>query len=82
LAFRIKITRKAKQDIRDAVAYIRVTSPDAAKKWLADLNRLQLSLRDNPKRFAVVPEADLLARPYRSAPHYLHRVIFRVDENT
>lgn len=29
---------------------------------------------------SVIPEAEDLGHPYRSANHYSHRVIFRIDE--
>lgn len=40
---------------------------------------LILSLQEMPGRFPVIPEAEELGLPYRSALHHSHRVIFRVD---
>ena len=69
-----------KADIDEAVQFIAKDSTQAASKWKAELADLILSLSEMPTRFAEIPEADGLKFRYRSASHYSHRVIFRIDE--
>ena len=36
--------------------------------------------QEMPAKFAVIPEAEVLGKPYRSALRYSHRLIHRIDE--
>lgn len=80
MAFNIEVSEIAEIDIEDVVAFIATDSPQAASRWHVDLWELIFSLRDMPKRFTIIPEAEDLEFPYLSAKHYSHRVIFRIDE--
>lgn len=82
MAYQVKISNRAKQDLREAVGYIRTGSPDAANLWLNKFNALQKSLARMPARFAVIPEADDVGLPYRDALIFSHRVIYRIDEES
>ena len=68
MAFQIRLTERAIQDIREAVTYIHQSSPQAAEKWFWELVQLQSNLQEMPLRFALIPEAEALGKPYRSAP--------------
>ena len=80
MAFRVVVTQKAQLDIDEHTQYIAEDSPTAAARWKAELQDLILSLDEMPSRFSIIPESERLKLPYRSALHYSHRVIFRVDE--
>ena len=80
MAFNIEITDPARDDIDSAVAYIAQVSTATARKWKTELQILILSLQEMPGRFPVIPEAGELGIPYRSALHYSHRVVFRIDD--
>ena len=80
MAFDVVVTDLAQVDIDEAVQFIGQNSTQAAAKWKAELADLIFSLAEMPTRFAVVPEVDELKLRYRSASHYSHRVIFRIDE--
>ena len=80
MAFSVEITDPARDDIDNAVAFIAQNSTATARKWKIKLQSLILSLHEMPGRFPVIPEAAEIGIPYRSAPHYSHRVIFRIDE--
>jgi plasmid stabilization system protein ParE len=78
--FSIRITEIAAKDIDEAVTYIAIDSPSAAQRWKAELETQIFSLAVMPARFAVIPESDDLGALYRSAIHYSHRIIFRIDD--
>ena len=80
MAFSVEITDPARDDIDSAVDYIAQNSVRAARKWKTGLQSVILSLQELPSRFPLIPEAEQLGFPYRSALHYSHRVIFRIDE--
>ncbi|AIE85974.1 type II toxin-antitoxin system RelE/ParE family toxin [Fimbriimonas ginsengisoli] len=80
MAYRVEATFQAARDIEEAIAYIGEDSVSAARKWHSELQELIQSLEEMPARFPIIAEADILKRPYRSAHHYSHRVIFRIDE--
>ena len=76
MGFSIEITDPAIDDINDAVTFIARDSHQGAARWLAGLRSLIHSLEEMPDRFAVIPEADELQMPYRSAVYRSHRVVF------
>ena len=80
MAFRVEITDPAIDDIDEAITFIAKGSRSAAAKSKASLEAVILSLRDMPSRYPVIPEADELEYPYRSAIHYSHRIIYRIDD--
>jgi plasmid stabilization system protein ParE len=79
MAFEVEISETAEADIEEGADFIPRESPSAAERWHVDLWELIFSLREMPKRFAIIPEADELEFPYRSAKHYSHRVIYGID---
>lgn len=78
--FKVEVTEPSEADIDEAAAYIALDSPSSAQKWNRELWELIFSLRKMPARFSIITEAKALGFPYRSALHYSHRVIFRIDE--
>jgi plasmid stabilization system protein ParE len=82
MAFSVEITDPARNDIDDAVTYIAQHSTANARKWKTELQSLILSLAEMPGRFPLIPEAEELDAAYRSARHYSHRVIYRIDNES
>lgn len=80
MAFKVQIVTAAQRDIADVTAFLHAASPDAAQKWLLNLERAIQGLAEMPLRFAQVTEAEELKRPLRSFVYYSHRVIYEVDE--
>jgi plasmid stabilization system protein ParE len=80
MAFSLDISKAAEEDIQEAAAFIALDSPSAATRWHKELWELIFSLREMPARFPTIPEANKLKMPYRSAIHYSHRVVYRIDE--
>jgi len=80
MAFELEISNAAEEDIQEAAAFIAADSPSAAIRWHTELWELIFSLDHMPSRFPVIPEAEKLGTPYRSAMHYSHRVVYRIDE--
>lgn len=80
MAYRVEVTEPAEEDIDETVAYMAKDSFEAALRWHDGLWQLIFSLSDAPTRFSLIEEAEELGFPYRSAIHYSHRVIFRIDD--
>lgn len=78
-AFRVEYAARAEGDIHEAASYLRRDSPEAARRWLAELRTRIERLQDSPEAFALIPESKSLGRPYRAIHHYSHRIIYRVD---
>jgi plasmid stabilization system protein ParE len=60
------------------IIYLHSRSPQSARKWSRELKILQKSLEVLPSRFPRHPHSGIIS--YRAAIHYLHKVIFRIDE--
>lgn len=81
MAFRVEMARVARQDIRQATAFISRPSPFQAKRWLDGLESPIALLNELPLRHALIPEAEDLGRELRGFPYYSHRVIYEVDDS-
>jgi toxin ParE1/3/4 len=78
MAYRVKITPRAKQDLSDIYLWIDAGSSDAALGWYDGLKNAIRTLRNTPKRCPPTPEdRDLRHLLYGNNPH-IYRVIFRV----
>ena len=82
MAYRIQITRPARQDAQDYAAFIRDEhqSPDPARRWLDGLYAAIKELAELPQRFSVITEAEELGFPYRSFVYHSHRVVYAMHE--
>jgi len=80
--FNVVITDRAQDDIDENTLFIATDSPNMAAKWKNELESLILALSSMPTRFPSLPESSKLEQTYRSAAHYSHRVVFRIDETT
>lgn len=79
MTFKVSLAPQAKLDMTESVAYLHSRSPQSARKWFRELKALQKSLEVLPSRFPRHPHSGNTA--YRTAIHYSHNVIFRIDEN-
>lgn len=79
--FKVRTTRRADQDIVEAVEYIALDSPLQAIRWLDKLDELLVSLANMPERFPKIPETIDDERTFRSVNHYSHRIVCTVDQS-
>jgi plasmid stabilization system protein ParE len=81
--YAVIVSDGARAEAAEAIDYIiRSTSPEAAMKWLDELEELLASLGTMPERFALAPEDEYFASGrLRRALHFKHRVLFAVDDD-
>ncbi|WP_040352841.1 type II toxin-antitoxin system RelE/ParE family toxin [Blastopirellula marina] len=83
----LKITEPAQQDIQAAYQWWRDRrSRRQAERWYLGLYQAIESLRQNPKRCPLAPEAALLPQGVRQLLFTIgkrptHRIVFAIDEN-
>ena len=83
LVYKVKITNLAKQDARDYPEFLRDNrAPDAAIRWLKELESAIDSHSGLPERFVKVQESSELSGEFRQFIHYSHRVIYRIEEES
>lgn len=82
MAFRVLLSAPAERDIEETVEFMVTNSPEAASKWLNGLQESLASLEEMPLRHALIPEAAILGKPYRSLPYVSHRIVYRVDDQS
>jgi plasmid stabilization system protein ParE len=80
MAYSVEVAEPALADMAEWADFIAADAPNQAAKWLNELWDLIFSLEEMPERFAVIPEARKLGHPFRSARHYSHRIIYRIEE--
>ncbi len=80
MAFNIRLTHVAQDDVAGTMEFLIGRSPEAAKRWLDGLFEAIESLGELPARHALIAEAARLKRPLRSLPYQSHRVVYEVDE--
>ncbi len=79
--YKVEVTSLAKQDTRDYAHFIRdQRAPEAAIRWLNDLQEGIASLASMPERFAKIAESDRLRTEYRQFMYFSHRVVYRIEE--
>jgi toxin ParE1/3/4 len=81
MAYRVRITTRAKRDLIGVYQGIGAQYSEAARTWYRGLKVSIRSLRDNPYRCPATPEsADFRQLLYGNRPH-IYRVIYRVVES-
>ena len=80
MAYRVIVMPSAHADLDEYAAFIAKDSQRYAREWLAKAWECIFSLAENPKRFAVLAEAEELHTELRDMLHYSHRIVFWVKE--
>lgn len=80
MAYAVRITRRAEQDLEGIYGYIHAEHSDAAFAWYIGLAEQIFSLETMPNRNPVTPEDSRFRHLlYGNKPH-VYRVIYRVEE--
>jgi plasmid stabilization system protein ParE len=80
MAYRVRLARHTLRDLSGIYDSIGAQNSDAAFRWYCGLKDAIYTLRSNPDRCPVTPEAlDLRHLLYGNKPH-VYRVIYRVLE--
>jgi len=80
MAYKVRVSRPAEQDIEQAFIFIGDRSPRAAITWLNSVQQAITSLANMPNRASFIPENIRLKSQYRHLIHDNYRIVFQVDE--
>ena len=75
----VEITKVAERDATSIFAYIVRDNPDAAVKWIEEIERQIDSLETFPERSPIIPESKELGRQYHHLIFGNYRTIFRIQ---
>lgn len=80
--YRVDVSEPAEQDLLDIAKYITVelSAPMSALGIVEMLDDGMRSLRNNPKRHALVRNDRLAAKGYRALPAKNYLIFYKVDE--
>ena len=76
------MTRTAETDAEEIWSFIAQASPDAADRFLAELDEQLATLERVPERCSLIPENELMGTRYRHLTYGDYRTIFRVSGRT
>ena len=79
--YRVKITRRAEEDIEAIYTYIYHDNPKAASAFVVELEHQIYSLERFPLRCPTILEAEELGVPYSHLIYGEYRTIFRISGN-
>jgi plasmid stabilization system protein ParE len=83
MAYRVRITAVAVEDIEESLAfYTEKGSLTVAAKWLDDLDAVMDKAADNPLGCPLAPENEDLDFECRQTHCHSHRVLFMVELST
>jgi len=85
MAFQVRLTQHAKDEIDTAYSWLRERNSDYADKWFRELMNAIATLQEKPKRCAIAPETDAFAEEIRQLmygkPRNKYRILFAVRED-
>ena len=80
--FLVEMTRTAETDAEEIWSFIAQASPDAADRFLAELDEQLATLERVPERCSLIHENELMGTRYRHLIYRDDRTIFRVSGRT
>lgn len=82
MGYKVEITEKAQEEVREAVRWIAQYSPDKAALWHFELMRKVGSLEDFPARCPLAMEGKTHGQEMRSLIFDRYRILFIIDDET
>jgi toxin ParE1/3/4 len=80
MAYRVELTERAARDLECLYQTINAETSARAHAWFNRLERLILSLEDQPARGSVVPEDARFRHLLHGRKPNVYRVIYKIDE--
>jgi len=85
MAFQVRLTQHAKDEIDTAYSWLRERNSDYADKWFRELMNAIATLQEKPKRCSIAPERDEFAKEIRQLMYgksrNKYRILFAVRED-
>ncbi len=82
MAHRVDLTERATRDLRHLRHTIEADRSPQAATWFEALQRLILSLAENPTRGSITPENETCRHVFHGRRPHAYRVIYRIDSST
>ena len=86
MAYQIKITAPAEDDIYSAFDRIKKVAPSVSEKWLRGIFKSIFTLTEMPDRCPMAPESEALGLPIRHLLYgkktAIHRIVFDIQNET
>jgi plasmid stabilization system protein ParE len=79
-AYRVDLTDRAARDLRHLYRTINAENSAQARAWFNGLERIILSLDQNPARGVVIREDANLRQLLYGRRRYVYRIIYAIDE--
>lgn len=80
--FQVEITQSAEEDLEEIWTYIAEDNPEAADRFVLNLEEKAQTLEQFPQRCPLIPENEFLGRRYRHLILDRYRVVFRISKET
>jgi len=80
MAYRVELTERAARDLRSLYQFIKAEDSIQARVWFNRLERVILSLDENPARGRVIPEDATLRHLLYGRKRNLYRIIYTINE--
>lgn len=87
MAFRVKVSARAKRDLDDVLKWLLTQEAgEAGFRWFQGMRDAVASLSTAPRRCILAPEDELFAFEVRQLFHgnkpHVYRILFTIEENT
>jgi len=82
MAFRVDLTERAARDLRHLYRIINAEHSAQARAWFNGLERVILSLDENPARGSVAPEDANLRHLFYGRRRNVYRIIYAINERS
>ena len=80
MAYRVELTERAARDLRDLYQFINADNSIQARAWFNHLERVILSLDENPARGRTIPEDSNLRHLLYGRKRNVYRIIYAINE--
>ena len=80
MAYLIKLTRRAEQDLARLYLHIEAATSDTARRWYLGLRTAIRSLAESPDRCPSTPETNLYRHLLYGRRPNVYRIVFRIIE--
>jgi toxin ParE1/3/4 len=82
MSYRVEITEKAQEEVREAVRWIAQYSPEKAALWHFELLEKVDSLENFPARCPLAPESKIHGKEIQHLIFGKYRILFIIEDET
>jgi len=82
MSYKVEITEKAQEEMREATRWIAQYSPEKAALWHFELLEKADSLESSPARCPLAPESETHGKEIRHLIFGKYRILFTIEDET